>query len=114
MIEMPSDLDRPWEPWTPKVGDRVSVRLNGECKHKFAARSARSHQIFRGVPHAREHDGLTGTVIERPSHWPAVPMTSHRYYVRFDVPPVTSYWGGVTTMAPFAAIELEPLEDNRA
>lgn len=31
-----NDLEAPvfWEPWRPKVGDRVRVRLSGEC-HQF-------------------------------------------------------------------------------
>ena len=114
MLEMPSDLDRPWEPWAPRIGDRVRVRLNGECREVFKSRNKRTGDVIHDLPHAQEHNGLTGTVIERPSHLPARKNGAHCFFVLLDDPPTSSPWGGTTTMAPFAAIELELLEDDRA
>jgi hypothetical protein len=33
-----------WEPWTPEVGQRVRVRLSGECQ--FAEQNGGAHTVF--------------------------------------------------------------------
>lgn len=85
---------RPYWPGTFKVGDRVRVRLSGECP------------FMRGegeIVHAPEEDGVTGTVDRV-----TCPFTpGHPIDVIFD----TSYrLNGQTWVGGcFAAAELEPL-----
>ena len=109
MLEMPSDLDRPWEPWTFKVGDRVRVRLSGEC------RWARFSKAL-GDGHLPVEDGLEGEIVDWPEGWPR--GGGHDLAVWFDSPPLLvdpdTGVPGYLTRASYAAIELELLEDNRA
>jgi hypothetical protein len=105
-----------WEPWAPKVGDRVRVTLSGECRQQF-----RSAQDYIGGPivvlapttpgtHVDEESGKTGKVEfvvgDEYAGRPVPPETSHRYGVRYDTPISGRWrmWGGC-----YAAIELEPL-----
>lgn len=110
-----------YEPHTFKVGDRVRVRLSGECRQSPAP-GCLSDQ--RGVPlHMDVDDGLTGvivsdeTVFEHQDSFVATWMASaslnyyrsigHPYNVLFDEP----YVSGVD-IAAYAAIELEPLTEE--
>ena len=56
------DLDAPWQPWTPQVGDRVRISVSGECR---ASNQPDSPLSRAGVTtgHAPEEDGMTGTVV---------------------------------------------------
>ena len=109
MLEMPSDLDRPWEPWTPKVGDRVRIRLNGECAQNWPHDYAYGGNCpgVRRIGHdEREHD-RTGTI-----RITDMPVQSHPYLVKLDAPFIWECWR--MEHVSCAAIELEPLEDDRA
>lgn len=67
------DLDAPVPAgWTPKVGDRVRVRLSGECD--------------KGV-HLDQQDGLVGTVVDHPPMYAAAWLDhypDHLCLVQFD------------------------------
>lgn len=79
-----------FEPWQPREGQRVRVRLNPECRHFEDPQAS--------------FEGRLGTVIavlERGHRDPA-----HRYRVVLDGD-VWSYW-------VLAAVELEPVEDGSA
>ena len=98
-----SDDTRPWEPWTPRVGQRVTVRLSPECRRCYHLRT-HPGQAFQG---------MTGTVVKfdpRP-HFDETDMV-HNY----AVVPDRSWWPDSEFSdrgpAVFAAIELEPLEDG--
>ena len=109
----------PWEPGRPfKVGDRVRVRLRGECEW-----TCRCYFCKRPLAHARGEDGLIGTVLEpdtaEPKVWDAAP--GHVYEVGFDTnvlpeqhcckenQEVVEEWGGYDC-GIYAAAELELLE----
>jgi hypothetical protein len=85
-----------WEPWQPRLGDRVRVRLSAECRAPWADEG-----------HDPRYDGLSGTVAHFPwsSDWPG-----HPYTVRFDVTLPTENPYEVLVGGYFAAIELEPLD----
>jgi hypothetical protein len=90
-----------YEPWSPKVGDRVRVRLSGECRwdRDGAAEDDPSHDAIL--------DGQLGTVVEidRPA-W----HRGHDYFVALDVCPCGEpREEGEPCCEWFAAVELEPL-----
>ena len=89
--------NRFFEPWTPKIGQRVRVRLSGECQ-------------FWGHRHVFREDGAIATV-ER-----IVPLDrnhGHGYEVLFDKPWPCDPNDSDTQLigSPYAAIELEPVDD---
>lgn len=102
---MASAPDAVVEPWHPKIGDRVRVRLNGECQLQFPATAPgrlADHESF---------DGYTGTVVQPPWNLDPVAIAflgsqGHSYAVKFD-PGQSTVWAGDF----FAACELELLED---
>lgn len=87
-----------WEPWQPKVGDRVRVRVSSECQQ---------HPHSIDVDTRDGVDGLTGTVMDtgrsrRPGH---------PYFVVLDRPvPCRFNMSGFVHGAVCAAVELDPLE----
>ncbi len=95
-----------WEPWQPAVGDRVRVRLSGECRWDRDG-------IAQDDPGHDEEmlDGLLGTVTK---HVPNVWKDGHHYRVEFEVCPC----GLATPDDPcyewLAAIELERQEVSAA
>ena len=105
MLEMPSDLDRPWEPRTFKTGDRVKVVIRSECPY------------FAPWTHFGFEDGQIGEVSGIDDDVASV-EPGHVYWVQFDKEmtniPKRFSSSGVIVGGYFAAIELEPLEDNRA
>lgn len=106
-----ADLDAPIEPWQPKVGDRVRIRLGGECNirpaHEGVTLSGRRVPDPGTPGHADPcRDGLLGTVIERPPGLGGVDWRGHTYAVRYDHALV----GTDNVIGSFyAACELEPL-----
>lgn len=93
-------LDRPIEPWEPKVGDRVRIVLNGECK------GIKSKLGSRFDRHQPEEGGLIGIVVE-PSVVEDNEFTrTHPYLVKF-MGFSHGIWGAI-----YAACELEPLTDE--
>jgi hypothetical protein len=96
-----------WEPWTPKVGDRVRVRLSPECRHERQSSSTRE-MIGSHIP---EENGRVGTVAPWPNPtWPR--RNGHDICVVFDVPIAVTAWRHFYGCA-FAAIELVPLDAER-
>jgi hypothetical protein len=110
-------LYQPIEPYSFKVGDRVRVRLNGEC-----VSPPNEEGLALGYPH-RHFDGENGRLgtidaIDssefEPNHW----NHTHRYSVLFDEPLLLEFLRprlpstveAVAGSATFAACELEPLD----
>ena len=99
-----------WEPVTFKVGNRVRVRLSGECQleHQQDGPAHRRGHIDRG--HAPEEDGAIGTVLayrDSPStDW--VAAQGHCIRVEFDDLVVIK--GHPYSGSYYAAAELELLE----
>lgn len=103
-MDMPPDAY--FEPWTPKIGDRVRVRLSGECQ--YSVRLGTSGPAIQG--HSAGEDGVTGTVIEWPlAAWMRVGQ-GHDFAVEYDGPIESE---GLTMRgAEYAACELEPLDGD--
>ena len=93
-----------WEPWHPQVGDRVRVRMRGECQAIPPASSAfGQEEDNHGV--VAFLDGEMGVVKGFDG-----PMPGHSYVVLMDAryPLYGRDWG----YCDFAAIELEKIEDD--
>lgn len=101
------DLDRPYEPWRPRIGQRVRVRLSGECQFVYPS----------GTKHFAVSDAAIGTILnglpfancDHSDH-----QTAHRYCVVFEPPVLVEQIGTYRHWLHsqcFAAIELEPLEE---
>lgn len=105
----PTDDDRPYEWRTFRVGDRVRVRLSGECPVVFKhSVDGNGRVLTLNTPHYPNEDGITGYIATVPFNR-IIQGGSHPYYVEFDKPiRADGYWlaGGT-----FAATELEPLDD---
>jgi hypothetical protein len=85
-----------WEPWAFEPGDRVEIRLNGECEFNVSdnlghGTDARYAEAFR--------NGMAGTVTHE-ACWPTARKAGHRYVVK---------WDGVEAGGWYAAAELVPL-----
>lgn len=100
---VPEDL-MTWEPWHPRLGQRVRVLSRPECHYC-----------------REDHDAEVGAVgiisrIEGPGaaycdgEWDR-DIAAHPYWVTFDVPltGTVAAAGGLQGMNSFAAIELEPV-----
>lgn len=96
-----------WEPWQPAIGDRVRVRISGECP------SCRENQADKDTTvHLLEsRDGKIGTVDHTGCD---VGMPGHSYSVLWDKPiPCEIALVGFTHARGgyFAAMELELLTE---
>ena len=101
----PMDESDDLRPWVPpgvrpfKIGDRVRVRLSGECR---LPQNVTTHGY---VEHYPEQNGMEGVVIDNVG-WPSADP-AHTYLVK--LPPVDfGSWG--VGGGTFAAIELELVE----
>jgi hypothetical protein len=108
-----STEDQFWQPWQWKVGDRVRVRLSGECQLEYhdLSPAKRIAGICNG--HLSAEDGLTGTVVEygnSPDIHAFAVKQGHPYSVQWDRNIRTGrfHWGG----SNYAAAELEPNHDQ--
>lgn len=91
-----------YEPWRFEFGQRVRVRLSGECQY---ARTVNRGTCAFPMPHLPATDGETGTVVLTGR----AAYAGHPYYVALDV------LDGLVVPAGdwFAACELEPcIEDD--
>lgn len=88
-----------WEPWTPEVGQRVRVRLSGECQ--FAEQNGGAHTVYI---EPFSEDGVIGRAV--PAVWPTALEAGHAYFVAFEdgQGAASSGRGGW-----YAAMELEPI-----
>lgn len=106
-ITDPAELAKPWAPWTPQVGDRVRVRLSGECQIVYPKAEQLSGEILEhGLGHSDAENGAVGVVLA-PRH--ELNSATHTIHVGFHewVPAAD----GVPMHASYyAAAELEPLE----
>ena len=95
-----------FEPWHPEVGQRVRVRLSGECRAPLEPLSG-GLRVGATYRHPQEFDGLSGTVIETRDKF--YENSGHQYHVQLD----THVWvnGEPFWLDHFAAIELEPIDE---
>ena len=96
-----------WEPWLPKVGDRVQVRLRGECPHTLDLKWGHTGCH---MPCANGATGVVGGIGQRSDA-----TRGHRYTVYFNEPvrchndhPDLRH-NCYAMEGHYAAIELEPL-----
>jgi hypothetical protein len=105
------DPDAVVEAWTPKVGDRVRVRLNGECQ--VLMQQFDQDNGYKPIPvdpggHFTAEDGRTGRIVPiDPRIHVEVEPEAHPYVVKFDRP-IPMGNGLYCFASPFAACELEP------
>jgi hypothetical protein len=93
-----------WEPWVPRVGQEVRVRLSGECAERWKPTDGRP----RIEGHIDEVNGKQGVVIEVNR----AAFESHPFLVRFERAITIATGpraGSRITGACFAAIELDPV-----
>lgn len=93
-----ADEPRLWQPWIPKVGQRVRISISPECQ---------IHWTHRQRDLIGDFNGRIGTVSgmddsARLAYWTTYP--GHTYLVILDTPVGSGQSDGV-----FAAIELEPV-----
>lgn len=107
-------LDRPIEPWAPKVGDRVRVRVSPECGwvspvSYWDAESNKEVSLGEGrFGHAvSEENGRVGTIERRLSAYDYAPP-HHSWLVRWDACHPDLGW----FCTPLATWEIEPLTEE--
>ncbi len=88
------------EPWTPKVGDRVRVRISGECNRPNHWDSW-ANDLGVKTGHLPICHGMTGIVFRIDAR-----DDQHSYAVEFFDP---LPWTEPFAADRFAAIELEPI-----
>ena len=98
-----------YEPWTPAIGQRVRIALNGECGLTGPAGSPAGDNGIVG--HDAEEHGRLGVIRDPAILNPSMVAQGHRYLVRRSGPPINGFSAGW-----YAAVELVPLgqADDRA
>lgn len=100
-----------WQPWTPKIGQRVRIRVSEECP----ALRAKPHQKENLTRyHSRSETGRVGTVVkETPGAWnPRKGLDGHDVLIDF-YPGFVHFQGCISFYAGyFAAEELEPAPEG--
>lgn len=101
-----------WEPWTPKIGDRVRIKVSGECtfSHLGNAKLTKDYTLLDAIvdgnlggPGFQGANGVVGTVV---GVYPSEDEDDgHPYYVNDAC---GGKWDRVDDF--FAAIELEPVQ----
>lgn len=101
--------DTIWEPVRFEVGDRVRVRLSGECK--IAGEPGGPMATYGVVGCPLEFDGLSGVVADVTGWRGREPIQGHHIHVLFDE---AVLWQGHRVKGDiFAACELIPLDGSR-
>lgn len=99
-----------YEPWHPEVGQRVRVRLSGECNLPTRAGTPSAHMQ---PGHDVKFDGLIGTVTDRSlicdDDREFLDHYGHLYEVEFDIPVLIG--NTVFQAEDLAAIEIEPIDE---
>lgn len=101
--------DEVWAPITFKVGDRVRVKVNPECRIKGNPGSVVHRKGRRG--HLPGENGLTGTVTEVGGRCGSLSLQGHPYEVHFDGGILDLGEGVSGCCVNYAAIELIPIGD---
>lgn len=102
-----------WEPWTPKMGQRVRVRLSPECRGLSHESTVEEGYVGYRVGHPEEIDGCTGTVGLFPPDMARIHTDdSHPYWVDLKTSPYVKGRGYCYGTA-LAAAEIEPLDGER-
>lgn len=97
-----------WEPWEPKVGDRVKVNFSAECEViNMLGSPAAESTIPRGHAADINAQGKSGTIAELELGDEAV-SSQHHYLVRLDDP--FEFSNRYFTSTTAAAIELTLIE----
>lgn len=115
---------RLWEPWQPRVGQRVRINVSPECRHAHAdsvqGKEGVVAHILGGpgeeierVNRELTEDGGEPLSPEEMSHPYHVEIPENRQRPKFDTRTLRGFrdmlfWGDEDN---FAAIELEPLDD---
>lgn len=86
-----------WEPWTPEKGQRVRVKLSGECRGMYWPLVAGGHEPAM--------NGKEGRVY---ATWPD--RSGHNYLVILDEPVAVEGFEKPLTHFQLSALEIEPLE----
>lgn len=108
-----------WEPWVPAEGDRVRVRISGECRATLAYDTGRdgllSEVFVDRLGHSPTEDGAVGEVIIVEQWFDSGDSAhdTHRFMVEFDEPVAVDVVDHPQTCHYFAACELIPLEATR-
>jgi len=94
-----------WEPWQFKIGDRVRVRLNGECNVTGPVRETPASPIVHGPGHLAYQNGMKGTVTPCATGCTGGGAHATGHPIRVDY----LHPSGWLHHGHFAACELEPL-----
>ncbi len=103
-----------WEPQQFKIGDRVRVRLNGECRFETLGMNSLGVMSKPGLLHRAWEDGKTGTVIpcryiaSRGFCEHASDGRGHKIVVQYDTAEIHPDIS--TDTGHYAAVELELLD----
>ena len=98
-----------YEPWSPTVGQRVRIRLSGECQASHTPVSDGTYGVVKAVEWFR--DDPTPHPVEDPDgsdYAAALRYRGHWYDVDFEHPVPDAEEGRMIRSDLFAAIELEP------
>jgi hypothetical protein len=100
-----------WRPRTPEIGQRVRIRLSGECP---LLRSEPGQKETSTAWHSHSEDGMIGIVITpTPNVWmPRMGLDGHAHLLSFRPDSVNFDGCAWYSALYFAAPELEPLEDD--
>ena len=104
-----------WEPWVPVEGQRVRVRLSGECRATMAYWKTTaddpwsSDETLKAVGHDPREDGAVGEVsLDDGPDEPTNTFDAHRFLVYFDQPVCVTEANCAQASVFYAAAELEP------
>lgn len=101
-----------WEPWQPKVGDRVRINVSAECRtFHLPPRGGGLQTVLMPQEQVRLYaNGQIGVVekISDPEPDESAEDAAHRFYVTDGKPSPSVGWDDF-----FAACELEPLDQQR-
>ncbi len=101
--------------WQPEgmrpfqVGDRVQVRLSGECQVEGAPTSHDADHGFRG--HRPAEHGMTGTVTRQKKDNQYLHTQGHLYQIDYDTSLKCALCDAVGGLGSYAAAELVLLEE---
>ena len=110
-IDQELAVESVWKPWSPKLGQRVRIRVSEECPALRAKPHQKEHLTRY---HSRSETGRVGIVVrETPGVWnPRQGLAGHAVLVDF-YPDAVHFQGCISFCALyFAAEELEPAPED--